>query len=162
MLKDPECALRYEESLRAMETQDPLSLAHPPQPAMAFIREMQARLATLPQVELPPVHHFAPGVYVRELAIPADTFVVGKLHRHDHIVMLIQGEATILTPDGVISHLKAPAIWLSKAGVKRALKTHSDAIFVTVHPTNETDLDAIEADVIVPEELPMLEQGVSP
>jgi hypothetical protein len=123
-------------------------------PTLAKIQALQGALAGMPQVETGLAHYFATGMYMRECSIPADTVVVGKLHRHDHPVMLIKGSATIATDEGVET-IHAPKVWISKAGAKRALVTHEDCVFVTVHATHETDLAALEAELIVPEIIPL-------
>jgi len=111
-------------------------------------------LAEAPQIECPLAHYFAPGMYVRSCTIPADSYVLGKKHRHRHPTMLVKGEATINTDKGMV-RIKAPHIWISQEGAQRALYTHSECEFVTVHlnPDDTTDLAAIEADVIVPQTL---------
>lgn len=103
----------------------------------------------LTEEDFPLKHYFSEGVYVREFFMEKDAVVIGKIHRHDHIAMLIQGSATVLSEEGNIE-MKAPHIWNSKAGEKRAVKANEDCIFVTIHPTDETDLDKIEEQVIAP------------
>lgn len=169
MLKDPECAARYEESMHALEaTQAPYEpvtvmtcswQSQPVQPSHASLVWLQEALATLPQVELPPKHWFAPGMYGRELPIPADTMVVGKIHKHQHFTFLLSGECTINTDKGM-ERITGPHIWVSQENAKRALYTHTDCVFFTVHATNETDLDALEAELIEPETLALTAQGV--
>ena len=99
--------------------------------------------------DFPLKHYFAPGVYVREMLLEKDRVVVGKIHRHDHIAMLIKGRAVVVSEQGRIE-IEAPHIWNSKRGEKRAVYAIEDCIFVTVHPTDETDLEKIENDVIAP------------
>lgn len=129
----------------------------PRKPTRAQITELQELLAQYPQVELTPAHYFAAGMYGRELFIPAETVVVGKIHRHEHLVMLMQGEATIYTDEGM-ERIIGPKVWTSSPGTKRALFTHTPCTFFTVHlnPTDTQDLIAIEADVIEPEANPLL------
>ncbi len=97
--------------------------------------------------DMPLTHHFAPGVYGREIFIPADCVVVGKIHKHAHLNMLMQGHVTVKTEAG-IEDFHAPMVMVSKAGTKRALYTHTDTIWVTVHLTESQDLDVIEDEVI--------------
>lgn len=100
---------------------------------------------------MPAVHRFAPGVYTRELTIPPGQIVVGKRHAVEHMVMLIAGKCICVTERGV-EEMVAPCHFTSPAGEKRVvLTTDSSATWVTIHPTNETDLDKIEADVIIAE-----------
>lgn len=123
-----------------------------PAPSREQIVAFQERLAEFPQMELEPRHQFCDGMYVRTLAIPAGTIVVGKIHRHEHPVMLIKGRARINTDRGMET-ISAPHVWISQPGAKRALVALEDCEFTTVHlnPDNTRDLDAIEARVIEPE-----------
>jgi hypothetical protein len=126
----------------------------PVQPSRESVERLQDYLATLPQIPNDPRHWFADGMYGRELPIQADAFVVGKIHRHEHFTLLLSGTATINTDRGMET-ITGPHIWVSPPGAKRALYTHTDCVFFTVHLNHENtrDLDAIEADVIVPEPL---------
>lgn len=164
-LKDPECAERYVEAVNAdgeyitvlnysWQSQPPVSAMAllPQQPSREAVTRLQSVLAPYPQVELEPVHYFAPGMYGRELAIPRDTVVVGKIHRHRHLTLLIKGTATINTDRGM-EKITAPHVWVSQEGAKRALYTESDCVFFTCHATNETDFEKLEAELIEPETL---------
>ena len=95
----------------------------------------------------PVKHSFADGCYIREIFNPANELLVTKIHKKEHPFFLMQGEMSILTEDG-IKHLKAPYNGITKPGTKRIIYTHSDCIFVTVHATDETDVDKIEQQVI--------------
>lgn len=125
-----------------------------PAPSRAQVVKLQEYMSGLPQVEMTPQHYFAEGMYVRNLPIPANTVVVGKIHRHQHMVALIKGSARINTDKGMET-ISAPHIWRSEPGAKRALVTLTDCEFMTMHlnPTNTHDLDVIEADVIEPEDI---------
>lgn len=119
----------------------------------AQLSTVQNELAKYKQEPLEPEHYFAPGMYGRKLFIPADTFVVGKIHRHEHIVMLMAGTARINTDNG-LEVITGPHVWISPAGAKRALRTLTDCTFFTCHATDERDLDQLEADLIAPEPVP--------
>lgn len=95
--------------------------------------------------ESPPVvHHFAPGVYCREIHLGADTCVVGRIHRHRHMNIISQGRMTVYTEFGT-QELRAGDSFVSEPGTKRVVHTHEDAIWTTIHPnpTNETDPDKL-------------------
>lgn len=98
--------------------------------------------------EMPLKHTFADGVYVREIFIPKGTVLTGKLHRHSHPNFLMKGEVIVVTEHGGREHLKAPLSMISLAGTKRAIIALEDTVWVTVHVTNETDLEKIEGHVI--------------
>ena len=103
------------------------------------------------QVDLPLKHTFTDGVYIREIFIPAGTLVAGKLHRHNHFNFISSGTVTVRTKDGVET-LTGPIGMVSTAGTKRALLAHTDVVWTTIHanPTNETDLDKLEAMIVAP------------
>lgn len=130
----------------------PANLSEPP--SLAQIKQLQDALGELEQVECPVEHFFAPGLYTRKCTIPAGSVVVGKMHRHQHPTFLLSGTVRINTDKGMET-ITGPHIWISQENAKRALYTVTDCVFATVHlnPTDTTDLEAIEADVIVPEAL---------
>lgn len=94
-------------------------------------------------------HHFAPGVYCRHLFIPAGTVLTGKIHRHETMNILISGTIRVTTDLGV-EELTGPLIFNSAAGSKKAGLALTDVHWVNIHPTESTDLDAIEQEFIAP------------
>lgn len=128
-----------------------------PAPTRDQVIRLQEELAKYPQIENNPVHYFADGMYGRELEIKGNSIVVGKIHRHEHLVMLMKGTVTINTDKGMET-ITGPKTWVSAPGTKRALYTHDDCVFFTVHlnPGNTRDLDVIEEDVIESEDLQAL------
>jgi hypothetical protein len=102
-------------------------------------------LAKYPQTECPLKHHFAPGVYVREIFMPAETIIIGHIHRTEHLNILVQGACFIVHNDGSREELRAPMTFVSKAGVQKALYITEDMVWQTVHVTTETDIEKLEA-----------------
>jgi len=49
---------------------------------------LEDELAKQPQVEMPVTHYFSKGVYARELFIPADTVLTGKIHKYENLNIL--------------------------------------------------------------------------
>ena len=111
---------------------------------------MKAMVTASPEIapDLPLSHVFAPGAYARTIFIPADTLVVGKIHKHAHLNMLMQGTVSLATEEGPV-RLQAPQVLCSKAGTKRVVYAQTDTIWTTVHLTEQTDLDLIEEEIIV-------------
>lgn len=98
-----------------------------------------------------PVHRFVQGLYHRELTIPPGQIVVGKRHAIEHIVMLTAGSCLCITERGK-EYMTAPMTFISPAGEKRVVMTMEEpCTWVTLHPTTETDLQAIEDHVIIAE-----------
>lgn len=119
-----------------------------PESIRAKLYALQAAATELPEVDMPLQHVFAPGVYARTIFIPAGTFVVGKIHKHQHLNILSTGSVSVMTEQGGIEDFTGPLTMVSPAGCKRALYTHTDTVWTTIHLTNETDLEKIEDFVI--------------
>lgn len=104
------------------------------------------------ELGMTPVHRFVQGLYSRELTIPGDRIVVGKRHAVQHIVMVTAGRCLCVTERGM-EELQAPYTFISPAGEKRVVFTYPDepVTWVTLHPTTATDLDEVEAQVIIAE-----------
>lgn len=109
---------------------------------------LQASMVGLPEVECPLQHVFAPGAYARTIFIPAGSVIVGKIHKHQHLNILSQGEVQVLTESGGVEHLRGPLTMVSPAGTKRAVYALTDVVWTTIHLTNETDLAKIEDETI--------------
>ncbi len=92
-------------------------------------------------------HSFAGGFYIREMAFPANELAVTKIHKHPHPFFLKEGEISVATEDGV-KKVKAPFWGITPAGTQRMVYTHTSGIFITIHETDETDLEKIEEEVI--------------
>ncbi len=93
-------------------------------------------------------HVFAPGAYGRTLSLRQGTLIVGKIHKHAHLNILSQGDVLVLTESGGLERLVGPLTMVSPPGTKRAVFVLEDAVWTTVHLTDETDLKKIEEHVI--------------
>lgn len=98
------------------------------------------------QVQIETKHYFAPGLYMREIFVPKDVTLVGKIQKTEYLNIVSQGEISVMTEAGY-KRVKAPCVVRSKPGLKRAGYAHEDSIWLTVHqnPTNERDIDKLEA-----------------
>lgn len=105
----------------------------------------------LNKVEPPLHHHFAPGVYMRQMDAKEGTWVASKMHRTEHMNILLKGAVSLITEDG-IKTLYAPTVVKSMPGTKRIGYFHEDSSWLTIHPTDETDVNQLEDDLCVPEE----------
>ena len=116
------------------------------------VRDVQQQLSESPdQIDVPVQHHFAPGVYMRQMDAAAGTLVVSKMHRTEHMNILLKGSLTVATEDG-IQLMTAPCVLKSMPGTKRIGYFHEDSSWITIHPTSDTDLEKIEQQVIVPDD----------
>lgn len=109
----------------------------------SFILSVQRELLKQPQVEMPLLHHFSEGVYGRELQIPKGTLLVGKVHKFETLNILLKGDMTVASIDGV-KRIQAPYIYTSAPGAKKMAYAHEDSVWLNVLPTSETDPSIIE------------------
>ena len=129
--------------------------AVPAIPTPEQIWALQAEMAKLPQVELPTEHYFSGGMYCRKLSRPAGTLIVGKVHKRDHLFLCAAGSISVWTEQGM-KVLGPGDVVESKAGTKRATLALEDSIGITIHKTDLTDLDEIEAELIEPDTTALL------
>jgi hypothetical protein len=94
-------------------------------------------------------HHFAEGVYLRALFLPAGFVAVGKIHKTQHLTIICTGTVRIATDEG-IKEITGPAVFVSEPGLKKAAFAVTDTVMMNPHPTNETDLEIIEQKFIAP------------
>lgn len=117
------------------------------------IRDLEKELLKLDPVECPVEHDFADGVYIRKTRMPKGTFAIGKRHRYRTYNILLEGEITVYQGEHVpVKRIKAPACFVSDAGVKKMAFFHEDTVWINVHPTTETDLVKIEDQFIIPDD----------
>lgn len=108
------------------------------------ILALESRMKQLPQVQIPVKHHFADGVYAREIFIPKDVVLTGLIHRQSQINFCLKGDISVATEFGY-RRVTGGELIVSPAGIKRAAYAHEDTIWVTVLGTLLTDPDQIEA-----------------
>ena len=124
----------------------------------ARVEELQAVMSKMEQATgLITTHHFVPGQYLRKLWRPAGTVIVGKVHKCAHFFLCAMGEIAVSSGDGNWKTLKAGDVIESQPGTKRITVALTDAIGITVHKTDLTDLDEIEAELIEPDELALFD-----
>jgi hypothetical protein len=97
------------------------------------------------EVECPVKHGFANGVYLREIFMPAGTYVIGKEHKTEHFNIILKGQAYVLMNDDV-QLITAPCTFVSEAGTRKVLVVLEDMIWQTTHvnPDNTTDIEELE------------------
>jgi hypothetical protein len=106
--------------------------------------------------ELPVREWVHGGMYTRELTIPADTMLTGKIHTKDHVFFLNQGELLVMTDDG-LKRLKAPATFMAKAGSKKVGYAYTDCVCTGVNVTDCTTIEEAEKELLVDSDLSWVE-----
>jgi hypothetical protein len=100
-------------------------------------------------VVFPLKHTFTDGIYIRQMSMKKDSFVIGKIHRHNHVWFLLTGHIRVVDENNAVEHL-APCYVEAPAGSKRVIYAVEDSIWVNIHanPTNTQDLKELE-DLII-------------
>lgn len=105
------------------------------------VERLEAIGAQLPQIECITRHHFAPGVYTREMVIPANAFATGAVHKTEHLTIIV-GHCHLTTEESTKEFIGCNTI-KSQPGTKRAIRTITETTLWTIHPTDETDPDKL-------------------
>jgi len=134
------------EPLRSLVVEDVLDV--PPEK----IEEVEAAMLSRPDAKLARdyhvEHYFAPGVYMRQIYMPAGDLIIGQQHKTEHLNCIHAGRAAVMM-DGKLHMIQSPMIFKSDAGVRKVLYIiEGPMIWSTVHVTPVTDLEQLEADLI--------------
>ena len=94
-------------------------------------------------------HTFTDGIYIRQMSMKKDSFVIGKIHKHNHVWFLLSGEISVADENNTIDHI-APCYVEAPSGSKRMIYAHEDSVWVNIHanPTNTQDLEELEELII--------------
>ena len=116
------------------------------------IFRLQKSLREMPQLELPTSHHFADGMYARVVSRPAGTLIVGRIHKKEHFYVVAAGRVAVTDGEGKAVEYPCGTVLVSKPGTKRAVLALEDSVCLTVHRTDKTTPEEIEAEVVEAEE----------
>ena len=93
-------------------------------------------------------HHFAPGVYGRQLTVLKGYAAVGHRHKHEHLNIVLSGKALVVVEGGEPKIVEASAVFKSEAGKRKAVVALEDFTIMNIHATEETDLKLIEEQTV--------------
>jgi SET domain len=102
--------------------------------------------SSMEQVECPVVHHFGPGIYVREVTIPTGAVAMGHKQRFDHLNIVLKGSVAVIDDFGGVKVISAPTIFVGKAGRKVGYCIE-ECVWQNVYanPDDERDIETLEA-----------------
>ena len=135
-------------------TQAPVVLAHiAGMPTIQQMQELQARMLSMEgadHVGPEPEHFFADGVYGRKVVIKAGQLLFGRWQRKANITVQLYGDCEIATEEGP-KRIVGTQIFRVPPMTKRLMFTHAETAWITCHATEETEMDMVEKDLIIPE-----------
>lgn len=108
------------------------------------VKNLELEMLKADQVECGVVHRFSPGIYVREVSIPAGTFAIGHYQKKEHLNVFLKGKVIMFNEDGSKTELVAPMIFTGQPG-RKAGYIVEDVVWLNVYPTEETDVNTIES-----------------
>ena len=129
----PEVAAAIEGAAFSLQASTPMS---------AKVQALERSMLGQPPVDCPIKHHFAPGMYAREITIPKGTAVVGAVHKTENLVVLSKGRLRIVSDENTIE-VEAPCTLTCKPGAKNAVYALEDSVWTNFFPTTETDPDKL-------------------
>jgi hypothetical protein len=90
-------------------------------------------------------HGFSDKVYLREIFMKANSYVIGKLHKTEHFNIILKGSAYVMMNDDV-HYITAPFTFVSPANTRKILFVTEDMIWQTVHvnPDNTKEVSVLE------------------
>jgi len=97
----------------------------------------------MPQIEIPVKHYFSPGLYAREITVPADALITGVIHKYPQINILSKGTIRV-SIDEEIREISAPHTVVSAEGIKRIAYAVTEVVWTTIVHTFKTDVAEIE------------------
>lgn len=127
------------------------------------IDELEAAIVASdkPRVECPITHRFTPGLYIREILIPAGTLLTSMEHRFEHPFVISKGRIEVFSEaEGAVTY-EAPHCGITKPGTRRGLLAITDTVWTTFHVTDETDVEKIGEAILAPHFNPLLENNDS-
>lgn len=122
----------------------------------ATLHQVEAVMADFEPAECPVVHRFTPGLYIRELHLPAGTLAVSMCHKIRHPFVISQGRIEVLSESEGAVLYEAPFTGITEPGTQRMVRVLEDTIWTTFHATEETDVEKIAAEILTPTFNPLL------
>lgn len=126
-----------------------------------MIDAFDAQMQSMEPADYSHVHRFTPGLYIREIFMPAGMLCTSLVHKTEHPFVISQGTVSVFIPGKGVERFTAPYCGITKPGTRRLLYCHTDVVWTTFHPTDLTDLAEIEAAIIEPYHNPLLAMPVA-
>lgn len=116
-----------------------LSLGGPERDAKIDALEASMRAAPSGPLEIEIIDHFAPGIYAREMRVPAGRLITSRVHRHENLSILSKGRMALYLDDGRVVEVSAGFHVLAPAGARRVAWVLEDSVWTCFHNTDERD-----------------------
>lgn len=95
------------------------------------------------QADCPVVHHFGPGIYIREVHLKAGLFAIGHRQKFEHVNVMLKGRVLMLQNDGSTVEVVAPTMFVGKPGRKMGYVLE-DVVWQNIYATEVRDVSTLE------------------
>jgi len=104
---------------------------------------VESKLLDLPQDSASVTHRFGPGIYIREVFLPAGSLVIGHRHKVAHSNVMLKGKMAAVVSEEKIVEMQAPLFYTSGPG-RKFVYVIEDVVFQNIWATGETNIDKLE------------------
>ena len=123
------------------------------------VERLQEEVSKMPQFEPDTRHTFHGGMYCREVFRPADTTIIGKVHKKEHFYLIVSGTVLIMDGVGAAVEVTGPKLISSRPGTKRAVYSVTDALCMTFHALDAVTVEDAEAELVEDDPVSMFAVG---
>jgi hypothetical protein len=106
------------------------------------IEQVEAHMLNMPQVDCPVQHFFGPGIYIRQVTLPAGIIAIGHAQKFEQLNIMLTGEVALID-NGEVKLLKAPKVFMGPPG-KKIGYIKETTVWLNVYATDETDIEKLE------------------
>jgi hypothetical protein len=94
--------------------------------------QVKSLVIGMERVDCPVTHRFSPGIYIREIFMPAGSFIIGERHSSRHENVIRQGKAALMIA-GKNQIIDSTFTFESMEGARKVLYILEDMRFMTIH-----------------------------
>jgi hypothetical protein len=107
------------------------------------VDNLEREMLKYDQVPCPVFHHFSPGLYTREINMPAGAVVIGHRQKTHHLNIFLRGRVLMVNEDGSTSEIAAPMIFTGSP-IRKIGYMLEDVVWLNIYPTDERDINKLE------------------
>ena len=104
------------------------------------LEELEQDFMTLDQEPVDVIHHFYPGIYMREARLPKGCFLIGHKQAKPHLNLMLNGYVGFLGG----GEAKGPFMAVGEPGRKCGV-IHEETAWYNIYATDETDIGTLES-----------------
>ena len=94
-------------------------------------------------------HYFCNGSYIREMVAPANTLIIGRVHKQGGFVnVLTKGRLILRDESGEVKEVSAPYTFIAKSGGRKTAYTLEDTVWLNIHSINVSTVQDAEAETL--------------